>query len=131
VKWNTAKDMVPAPHFYREKVKNEHALLFFGTSQYAVEEAMDLLKEEKIRMDAVRIRAFPFNAELEEFIRSHQKIFVVEQNRDAQMRSLMMIEMGVDPAKLIPVLNYDGMPLTADHVVKEIRNHVTEISEKI
>lgn len=123
-KWHTAKSMVPPPQMYQDIKNNEHALLFFGTSQYAVEESMDLLKEENIRVDAIRIRSFPFNETVEEFIKTHQKIFVIEQNRDAQMRSLLMIELGIDPAKLISVLNYDGMPITADHIVSEIRNYL-------
>jgi len=78
------------------------------------------LKENKIELDALRLKSFPFNKAVEDFINSHDKVFVVEQNRDAQMRSLMMIELGADPNKVIPVLNYDGMPITADHIVKQV-----------
>ena len=123
-KWNTAKNMVPAPHLYQEKSTYDHGLIFFGTSQYAVEESMDLLKEEKIKVDALRIRSFPFNETVEKFIKDHKKVFVIEQNRDAQMKSLLMIELGIDPSKLLSVLNYDGMPITADHIVNEIRTHL-------
>ncbi len=123
-KWNTAKNMVPAPQLYQEKNKQDYGLLFFGTSQYAVEESMDLLKEKKINTDAIRVRAFPFNETVEEFIKTHKKVFVIEQNRDAQMKSLLMIELGIDPAKLISVLNYDGMPITANHIVTEISSHL-------
>jgi 2-oxoglutarate/2-oxoacid ferredoxin oxidoreductase subunit alpha len=123
-KWQTAKSMVPLPQLYQEKSRHEHALIFFGTSQYAVEECMDLLKEEKINVDALRIRSFPFNETVEQFIAAHKKVFVIEQNRDAQMKSLLMIELGIDPSKLLSVLNYDGMPITADHIVKEIKAHL-------
>ena len=123
VKWKTAAVKVPSPQLYQEKNKNDHAILFFGTSQYAVEESLDLLKEEKLSLDAMRIRAFPFNEGVKDFIAAHKKVYVIEQNRDAQMRSLLMIELGVDPAKLIPVLNYDGMPITAQHIVKEIKTN--------
>jgi 2-oxoglutarate/2-oxoacid ferredoxin oxidoreductase subunit alpha len=123
-KWHTAKSMVPAPHLYQEKNEYELGLLFFGTSQYAVEESMDLLKEKNINTDALRIRSFPFNTAVEDFIKAHKKVFVIEQNRDAQMRSLLMIELGVDPAKLVSVLNYDGMPITASHIVSEISGHL-------
>jgi 2-oxoglutarate/2-oxoacid ferredoxin oxidoreductase subunit alpha len=123
-KWDTAKDMVPAPQLYQEKNKHENGLLFFGTSQYAVEESMDILKEKNIHSDALRLRSFPFNQTVADFIKDHKKIFVIEQNRDAQMKSLLMIELGIDPAKLISVLNYDGMPITADHIVKEIEKHI-------
>jgi 2-oxoglutarate/2-oxoacid ferredoxin oxidoreductase subunit alpha len=123
-KWRTAKDMVPLPQLYQEKSKYDHALIFFGSSQYAVEESIDLLTEENIKVDALRIRSFPFNETIEAFIREHNKVFVIEQNRDAQMRSLLTIELGIDPAKLLSVLNYDGMPITADHIVKEIKTHL-------
>jgi 2-oxoglutarate ferredoxin oxidoreductase subunit alpha len=125
-KWDTAKGMVPGPQIYNERNDHKYGLIFFGTSQYAVEEAMDLLEEEKISLDGLRIRAFPFNVAVAEFIATHKKVFVVEQNRDAQMKSLLTIELGIDPAKLVSVLNYDGMPITADHVVKEIQGHLED-----
>jgi 2-oxoglutarate ferredoxin oxidoreductase subunit alpha len=119
-KWHTAKDMVPAPQLIEDKIKSEYGVIFFGTSQYAAEEASDLLKKDGIFMDAMRIKAFPFNHMVEDFINSHEKIFVIEQNRDAQMRSLLMIELNANPQKLVSVLNYDGMPITADIIVKQI-----------
>lgn len=124
VKWETAKNMVPAPHFYQQKNTSENGLIFFGTSMYAVEESLDILKAEKMGMDAMRLRAFPFSDAVLDFINAHERVFVVEQNRDAQMRSLLMIELGIDPAKLIPVLNYDGMPITAQHIVKDIKHQL-------
>jgi 2-oxoglutarate ferredoxin oxidoreductase subunit alpha len=124
-KWNTAKGMVPAPQFYQQKNKSPLAILFFGTSMYAAEEAMDLLKEEKIAVDAIRIRSFPFSDAVEEFVKTHEKVFVIEQNRDAQLRSLMLIEMGADPQKLVAVLNYDGTPITADNILNQIKKNLT------
>ena len=119
-KWNTAKNMVPAPQLYQTKNKHRKGVLFFGTSQYAAEEAMDLLKQDGIEMDAMRIKAFPFNQTVEDFINAHEHIFVIEQNRDAQMRSLLMIELSADPRKLVSVLNYDGMPITADNIKNQV-----------
>ncbi len=119
-KWNTAKKMVPEPEVYQERNQSETGVMFFGTSQYAAEEAMDMLRERNIVMDAMRIRSFPFNKEVEDFVKSHKKLFIIEQNRDAQMRSMLMIELGADASKLISVLNYDGMPITAQHIVDEI-----------
>lgn len=123
-KWNTAKSMVPPPLLYQEENRSPYGLLFFGTSTYAAEEAMDQLKEEVTFLDALRIRSFPFNKQVETFIHDHEKIFVIEQNRDAQLRSLLMIELGADPAKLIPVLQYNGMPITADHIMGQITKHL-------
>ena len=121
VKWETAKQMVPAPHFYQSTNQHPNALLFFGTSIYAAEEALDLLKEQGKMFDAIRIKAFPFAQQVADFIAQHQRIFVIEQNRDAQMRSLLINELNINPQKLIPILNYDGMPITADRIVELIK----------
>jgi 2-oxoglutarate ferredoxin oxidoreductase subunit alpha len=123
-KWNTAKEYVPGPHLYQEENLSTNGVLFFGTSEYSSEEAIDLLKTEGVQLDAIRIKSFPFNQSVEDFIHSHDKVFVVEQNRDAQMRSLLMIELGINPEKLIPVLNYDGLPITADQIVNSINSGI-------
>ncbi|MDQ4121589.1 MAG: 2-oxoacid:acceptor oxidoreductase subunit alpha [Acidobacteriota bacterium] len=128
-KWNTAKEMVPAPEFYQEKNSSPLGVLFFGTSAYAAEEAIELLKEEGISLDAMRVKAFPFGKEFAEFTASHEKIFVIEQNRDAQFKSLMMIELGVNPKKLISVLNYDGTPITADNIFQQIKANLLVVTE--
>ncbi len=119
-KWETAKTLVPAPEFYQEKYEYNHGVLFFGTSKYSTEEAIYLMKEEGIFLDAIRLKSFPFSQTVQDFITTHDKIFVIEQNRDAQLRSLLMIELGADPKKLIQVLNYDGTPITAANIVKQI-----------
>jgi 2-oxoglutarate ferredoxin oxidoreductase subunit alpha len=123
-KWGTAKTMVPGPQLYQDKDKHPHAICFFGTSKYAAEEAMDLLAAEGLKVDAIRIKSFPFNQNVEDFMNAHEKIFVIEQNRDAQMRSLLVNELSLHPKKLIPVLNYDGMPITADNIVRQISDNV-------
>ena len=119
-KWNTAKKMVPAPHVYQKSNQSENGILFFGTSEYAAEEAMDILKDQGKPVDAIRIKSFPFSKAVEDFINSHKRIFVIEQNRDAQMRSLLMIELGINPSKLFSVLNYNGLPITADNILGQI-----------
>lgn len=120
VKWETAKELVPAPHFYQNNNQYPDGVLFFGTSIYAAEEALDLLQEQGNGFDAIRIKSFPFNKQVAQFIATHQRVFVIEQNRDAQMRSLLINELNTDPKKLIPVLNYDGMPITANRIVELI-----------
>jgi|GEM_PF-2268 len=120
LKWETAKSLVPQPEFYQPANRSPFGVIFFGTSVYATEEAIDLLKEKGIVLDAMRVRAFPFGQAFVEFVDSHEKVFVIEQNRDAQFRSLMMIEFGADPSKLISVLNYDGTPITADTIYQQI-----------
>jgi 2-oxoglutarate ferredoxin oxidoreductase subunit alpha len=129
-KWETSKNMVHKPELYQEKNTSENGLLFFGTSTYSVEEAMDELKIQGIGVDAMRIRSFPFNKTVEDFIKSHKKVFVIEQNRDAQMKSIISIELQVDPNKLISVLNYDGLPITAHHITLEIVKNLF-LNEKV
>lgn len=125
-KWHTAAGLVPRPQIYGTGRMNKDAILFFGTSMYAAEEALDLLSEQGHNFDAMRIRAFPFHEDVTSFINAHQKVYVIEQNRDAQMRSLLMIELQVSPEKLIPVLNYDGMPITADSIMQGIMKDSSE-----
>jgi 2-oxoglutarate ferredoxin oxidoreductase subunit alpha len=124
-KWETMKSRVPAPHFYQKENENEYGIIFFGTSIYAAEEAMDILKEESLVFDAMRLRAFPFNDDVAIFIKSHKKVFVIEQNRDAQMKSLLVNELSIDPNHMISILNYDGMPITADFIMSEIKASLT------
>lgn len=119
-KWETAKTLVPKPYFYQQKNMSPIGVIFFGTSTYSSEEAIDILREQEVVMDAMQIKAFPFNDEVAQFIEDHEVVYVIEQNRDAQMRSLLINELEVNPKKLIRVLNYDGMPITADKIVKEI-----------
>lgn len=120
-KFNTAKELVPAPELYQETNQSNEGILFFGTSKYAAEEALHLMKKDGKTLDAIRIKAFPFNKTVEDFIHSHDKVYVVEQNRDAQLRSLLMIELEINPAKLIKVLNYDGMPITAEDIMRQVK----------
>lgn len=136
-KWETAKELVPQPVFYHPGMKHESApgdvargekdgVIFFGTSIFSAEEAIEMLAAEGINLDAMRPRAFPFGKAFQEFVEAHERIFVIEQNRDAQFKSLMMIELGVDASKLISVLNYDGMPITADNIYRQIKRFSEE-----
>ena len=128
-KWVTAREYVPSSELYQVENNSEYGILFFGTSQYAAEEAMDMLKEDKILIDGLRIKSFPFDQIAIDFLQNHKYIFVVEQNRDAQMKSLIMIELGISSEKLISVLNYDGLPITATNIVHQI-THSLERVEK-
>ena len=123
-KWETAKELVPSPHFYQEGSKTKDGVIFFGTSTDAALEALEMLGDSGIQLDAMRPLGFPFGKAFREFVDSHERIFVIEQNRDAQFRSLLMIELGADAAKLVSVLNYDGMPITADNIVRQIKTNV-------
>ncbi len=91
-------------------------------------EALDVLEADGLHLDALRLRAFPFPDSVSDFIAGHEKVFVVEQNRDAQMRSMLVNELGFDPARLVPVLHYDGTPITARFIAKAIRDNVEVVS---
>lgn len=128
-KWVTAREYVPSSQLYQVENNSEYGILFFGTSQYSAEEAMDMLKEDKFLVDGLRIKSFPFDQIAIDFLKNHKFIFIVEQNRDAQMKSLIMIELGISAEKLISVLNYDGLPITATNIVHQI-THSLERVEK-
>ena len=119
-KWDTAKNIVPAPVLYQTENRSPYGLIFFGTSTYSAEEAMDDMEASGTVFDAMRLKSFPFNKTVEDFIHSHEMVFIIEQNRDAQMRSLLINELNVNPQKMISVLNFDGMPITAQFISTRI-----------
>ena len=86
----------------------------------AMDEAVLMLQERGHRLDMLRIRAFPFHQDVADFIAEHEFVFLVEQNRDAQMRSLVVNECGIDPMKIMPILHYDGTPITARFIASAI-----------
>jgi 2-oxoglutarate ferredoxin oxidoreductase subunit alpha len=126
-KWVTARDYVPASHVYQQENESEYGILFFGTSQYSAEEAMDTLKAHNQKFDGIRIKAFPFDPIAIQFLEQHPYVFVIEQNRDAQMKSLIMIELGISAERLISILNYDGLPITATNIVNQITHSLERV----
>jgi 2-oxoglutarate/2-oxoacid ferredoxin oxidoreductase subunit alpha len=125
-KWDTAKEIIPQPEFYQQGNQNKEGVIFFGTTTDSALEALDLLREDGIELDAMRLLSFPFSKQVEDFVQAHERIYVIEQNRDAQMRSLLINELEVNPAKLIRVLNFDGMPITAAYIQGEIKEKMVE-----
>ena len=119
-KWDTAKNLVPAPEFYQETNSGNIGMIFYGTTAYSAAEAMHRMKERDIHIDSMRLKAFPFNDDVNQFIRDHDTVYVIEQNRDGQMRTLLINELEINPSKLISIVNYDGMPITADFIYKKI-----------
>ncbi len=119
-KFETAKTLVPAPILRPAKRKTDDGVIYYGSTTPAMHEALEMLETHGLHMAALRVRAFPFAAEVEAFIAGHEQVFVVEQNRDGQMRTLIMNEIGVDPSKLVPVLHYDGTPITARFIADRI-----------
>ena len=125
VKWETARDMVPAPEIQYSKF-NKTAILSVGSCDGAVNEALISLKEKNIGMNYCRVKAFPFNDDVKKFIDKHERVYVVEQNRDAQLRSLLILDAEVDAEKLVAVLHYDGMPINAAFVINKIEEEVAK-----
>ena len=124
-KFQTASSLVPAPVFNQEKNESSMGIIYFGSTDCSMQEALDVLEDQNLKIDAMRIRAFPFNLEVWEFIEDHDLLFIVEQNRDGQMRTLIMAEGGIIPDKLVSILCFDGQPITAEHIINKINAHLS------
>ncbi len=122
-KWETAANIVPAPDIVKGAQPRPYGIIYYGTSAVPMDEALDLLADDGIQLDRMRIRAVPFNAAVYEFIASHDLCFIVEQNRDAQMRTLLVNEGDLDPAKLVPVRYYGGFSISADTIYEQVHDH--------
>ncbi len=127
-KFETAKSLVPKPVLSPAKHPARFGAIFYGSTSPAMDEALELLAERGIYVNALRVRAFPFPEEVAEFVASHSKVFVVEQNRDAQLKTLLVNDAGISPASLIPVLHYDGTPITARFIAGEIAQVVAALN---
>jgi len=119
-KFETAKSLIPAPVRRDAPRATKTGVIYFGSTTPALDEALEMLEAQGRHVDALRLRGFPFADAVFDFISQHEQVFVVEQNRDGQLRTLIMNEGGVDPAKLIAVNHYDGTPITARFIVGEI-----------
>jgi len=119
-KFDTAKALVPAPILRKAPKQTSYGVIYYGSTSPAMDEALAGLEARGLNVDALRVRAFPFAGEVFDFIAHHELVFVVEQNRDAQLRALLVNEGGVDPARLVKVLNYDGSPITARFIQAEL-----------
>ena len=123
-KWQTARTLVPAAEIADQG--QSVGVLYFGTTALPMPEALDNLAQNGIYMDTCRVRAFPFGDEVEQFIAAHDLIFVAEQNRDGQMRSLLINELQTEPSKLISVLYYAGLSISADTITEQISDYYIE-----
>jgi 2-oxoglutarate ferredoxin oxidoreductase subunit alpha len=123
-KFRTAAGMVPQPVERRAAKPSPFGVIYFGTTSPAMHEALDVLQAEDLHLDALRLCAFPFPDAVGRFIAAHDKVFVVEQNRDGQMHALLVNELDIDPARLQRVLHYDGTPITARFIAGAVRGMV-------
>jgi 2-oxoglutarate ferredoxin oxidoreductase subunit alpha len=124
-KWQSAADAVPGPVIIGSDKPTRRAILSVGGCDGAVKEALDRLAEDGIHLNYLRVRGFPFNAEVEAFIDAHDEVFVVEQNRDAQLRSLLINETSADKTKLISVLDYAGMAANPKFIIEGVSAHLS------
>jgi 2-oxoglutarate ferredoxin oxidoreductase subunit alpha len=119
-KFETAKGLVPRPIEHKAAVATKVGVLYYGSTSPAMQEAAEILAADGMPMDIMRVRGFPFHQDVVDFIDAHDEVFIVEQNRDAQLRMLVINECGIDPARLLPVLHYDGTPITAQFISEGI-----------
>ena len=125
-KFITAATLVPQPIFHKATEPTKLGVIYYGSTTPAMREALDVLDRNGVHVDAMRLCAFPFPDSVSEFIAAHDKVFVAEQNRDGQMRTMLINELEVNPAKLIRVLHYDGTPITARFIIRSIHEHVAK-----
>ncbi len=123
-KFDTAKALVPQPVVQQSATPAAQAAIYYGSTSPAMAEAVEHLRDDGIALDTLRIRAFPFADSVRDFIDGHESVFVVEQNRDGQLRSLLVNEFGIDPARLVAVLHYDGTPITARFIANAIASSI-------
>jgi len=119
-KFATAAELVPPPIIRPATRPTRIGVLYFGSTAPAMHEALEALERRGRHLDALRVRGFPFSQEVFDFIAVHDEVFVVEQNRDAQMRSLLMIEGNIDASKLTSIRHYDGTPVTARFLIDAV-----------
>ncbi|HUA51586.1 MAG TPA: 2-oxoacid:acceptor oxidoreductase subunit alpha, partial [Candidatus Sulfotelmatobacter sp.] len=119
-KFETAKQLVPRPIRHPAPQPARFGAIYYGSTSPAMDEAIQTLEAQGMHLDTLRVRGFPFHQDVVDFIAEHEQVFVVEQNRDAQLRVLLVNECNIDPAKLIRVLHFDGTPITARFILRSI-----------
>ena len=127
-KFETAKDLVPRPLQATAAKPAKFGVIYYGSTSPAMDEAIHMLEAGGNVLDQMRVRAFPFHSSVTSFIADHDFVFVVEQNRDAQLRSLIINECGIDPIRLVPILHYDGTPITAHFIAHGIADQLIALT---
>jgi 2-oxoglutarate/2-oxoacid ferredoxin oxidoreductase subunit alpha len=123
-KFDSARSLVPAPLERRSGAGARVGAIYYGSTSPAMDEAIAILERDGTPLDTLRLRAYPFPDSVRDFVLSHERVFLVEQNRDGQLRSLLINAFDLDPARIEPVLHYDGTPITARFVVREIEKRL-------
>jgi 2-oxoglutarate ferredoxin oxidoreductase subunit alpha len=127
-KFETAKRLLPRPIKRAAKEATRYGAIYFGSTSPAMNEALEQLEARGIHLDVMRVRGFPFHDDVLDFITDHERVFVIEQNRDAQLRTLLTTEGEIDPSRLVPILHYDGTPITARFITKAIADMVSVVT---
>ncbi|MDR0273796.1 MAG: 2-oxoacid:acceptor oxidoreductase subunit alpha, partial [Burkholderiaceae bacterium] len=123
-KFSHASTLVPQPIARAAAQKTSWGAIYYGSTSPAMDEAVAALEQDGLHLDTLRVRAFPFADAVAEFIAAHQRVFVVEQNRDGQLRTMLINEFGIAPARLVSVVHYDGTPITARFITGAIRERI-------
>ena len=123
-KFETAKDLVPRPLQANAAKPTKYGVIYYGSTSPAMDEAIHMIETRGHSLNRLRARAFPFHSSVTSFVADHDFVFVVEQNRDAQLRSLIVNECSIDPVRLVPILHYDGTPITARFFARAIGDHL-------
>ncbi len=119
LKMRTAVEFLPEPEL-SITAGNKTGLVYLGTTASAINELQASLARKGIMMDTMRIRAFPFHAGVADFFTNHEPVYVIEQNRDAQLKSLLKIECNIHEEKMYSILSYDGVLITAHYIEQSI-----------
>jgi len=125
VKWETARSLLPKAEVRYSKF-NKAAILTVGSGDGACIEALDRLAKQDVHLNYCRVKSFPFGDEVSEFIEQHELVYVVEQNRDAQLRTLLIVDINADQRKLVPMLHYNGMPINSGFVVDKVLEEIAK-----
>ncbi len=123
-KMKTAAQLAPQPVIKAAAQPTRLGVVYFGSTSPSMDEALSVLAEAGIHLDALRLRAFPAAESVNDFVLAHEQVFVVEQNRDAQLRQLLINQFDLDPRRLKKLLHFDGTPITARFIVKAITEQV-------
>ena len=124
-KFETAKALLPQPVLHQAAKPASFGAIYYGSTSPAMQEALDVLAENGVHINALRVRGFPFADQVKDFVAAHSGTFVIEQNRDAQLKTLLVTDAKINPAQLISLLHYDGTPITARFIVDQITNHIS------
>jgi 2-oxoglutarate ferredoxin oxidoreductase subunit alpha len=125
-KFEHAKQIVPQPISRAAAQKTRYGVIYYGSTSPAMDEAVTVLEQDGLPLDTVRVRAFPFADSVAQFIAAHERVFVVEQNRDGQLRTMLINEFGINPARLVSIVHYDGTPITARFITGAIKQRIEQ-----